>query len=59
MSIGPVAQGLLTSVIDLLVQFGLALFIFFFMISAALSLPTPSRLGWIPMHPLSDGFQSS
>lgn len=51
-SMGPVAQGLLTSVIDLLVQFGLALFIFFFMISAALSLPTPSRLGLDPNTPI-------
>jgi predicted PurR-regulated permease PerM len=51
-SMGPVAQGLLTSVIDLLVQFGLALFIFFFMISAALSLPTPSRIGLDPNTPV-------
>ena len=47
-SIGPVAQSLLASVVDLLVQFGLALAIFFFMISAALSLPAPSRLGLDP-----------
>lgn len=47
-SIGPVAQGLLASVINLLVQFGLALAIFFFMISAALALPTPSRIGLDP-----------
>ena len=51
-SIGPVAQGLLSSVIDLLVQFGLALFIFFFMISAALSLPTPARIGLDPSTPV-------
>jgi AI-2 transport protein TqsA len=50
-SIGPVAQGLLASMADLLVQFGLALVIFFFMISAALSLPTPSRLGLDPNTP--------
>jgi predicted PurR-regulated permease PerM len=37
--------------IDLVVQFGLALVIFFFMISAALSLPTPSRLGLDPDIP--------
>jgi AI-2 transport protein TqsA len=47
-SMGPVLQSLLTSVVNLLVQFGLALVIFFFMISAALSLPTPSRLGLDP-----------
>jgi AI-2 transport protein TqsA len=47
-SIGPIAQNLLTSVANLLVQFGLALVIFFFMISAALSLPTPSRIGLDP-----------
>ena len=50
-SIGPVVQGLLTSVINLLVQFGLALAIFFFMISAAMALPTPSRLGLDPDTP--------
>ena len=50
-SIGPVAQGLLASVANLLVQFGLALVIFFFMISAALSLPAPSRLGLDPNTP--------
>ncbi len=51
-SMGPIVQGLLTSVINLLVQFGIALFIFFFMISAALSLPTPSRLGLDPNTPV-------
>ena len=50
-AIGPVAQGVLTSTVDLLVQFGLALVIFFFMISAALSLPAPSRLGLDPNAP--------
>lgn len=47
-SMGPVLQSLLASLASLLVQFGLALVIFFFMISAALSLPTPSRLGLDP-----------
>ena len=51
-SIGPVLQGLLANVINLLAQFGLALVIFFFMISAALSLPTPSRLGLDPDQPI-------
>ncbi len=51
-SMGPVAQSLLASTIDLLVQFGLALAIFFFMISAALALPAPSRLGLDPNTPV-------
>jgi predicted PurR-regulated permease PerM len=50
-SIGPLAQSVLASVVNLLVQFGLALVIFFFMISAALALPTPSRLGLDPAAP--------
>jgi AI-2 transport protein TqsA len=52
-SLGPVAQGLLLSVANLLVQFGLALVIFFFMISAALALPAPARLG---LDPTTSGF---
>jgi AI-2 transport protein TqsA len=47
-SLGPVAQGLIEVVFNLLVQFGLALVIFLFMISAAMALPTPSRLGLDP-----------
>jgi len=47
-SIGPLAQGALTAILNVLVTFGLALFIFFFMISAALALPTPSRMGLDP-----------
>ncbi len=47
-SIGPIAQGALTAVMNILVTFGLALVIFFFMISAALALPTPSRMGLDP-----------
>ena len=50
-AIGPIAQGLLASIGNLLVSFGLALVIFFFMISAAISLPTPSRLGIDPDNP--------
>jgi AI-2 transport protein TqsA len=50
-SVGPVVQGILSSVANLLVQFGLALVIFFFMISAALALPAPSRLGLDPNIP--------
>jgi AI-2 transport protein TqsA len=50
-SISPIVQGVLASVLNLLVQFGLALAIFFFMISAALALPAPSRLGMDPGAP--------
>jgi predicted PurR-regulated permease PerM len=49
--LGPAIQGLLDTVIGLLVQFGLALVIFFFMISAAISIPGPSRLGLDPDMP--------
>jgi predicted PurR-regulated permease PerM len=51
-SVGPFLQSALASVANLLVEFGLALAIFFFMISAALSLPTPSRLGLDPSMPM-------
>jgi len=51
-SFGPIAQGFLASMIDVVTQFGLALVIFFFMISAALALPTPSRLGLDPSTPV-------
>jgi len=47
-STGAVAQSVLASVLDMLVQFGLALAIFFFMISAAMALPAPSRLDLDP-----------
>jgi AI-2 transport protein TqsA len=47
-SIGPIAQGAITAILNILVTFGLALVIFFFMISAALALPTPSRMGLDP-----------
>ena len=47
-SLGPIAQGFLTSILNILATFGVALFIFFFMISAALALPTPSRMGLDP-----------
>lgn len=50
-SVGPIMQGLLASVANILVQFGLALAIFFFMISAAMALPTPSRIGLDPDAP--------
>lgn len=48
LSLGPVAQSFLANVMNMLVQFGWALFIFFFMISAAMALPAPSRLGLDP-----------
>jgi AI-2 transport protein TqsA len=47
-SIGPLIESFLASILDILVTFGLALVIFFFMISAALALPTPSRMGLDP-----------
>jgi len=47
-SIGPLMQGFLESILNILVTFGLALVIFFFMISAALAMPTPSRMGLDP-----------
>jgi predicted PurR-regulated permease PerM len=50
--VGPVLQGFVTSLVNLLVQFGLALVIFFFMISAAISLPEASRLGLDPNAPV-------
>lgn len=46
--LGTVAQGVLGVTLELLVQFGLALVIFLFMISAAIALPVPSRLGLDP-----------
>ncbi len=46
--LGPVAQGVISAVVEILVQFGIALFIFFFMISAAISLPGAERLGLDP-----------
>jgi len=51
-SISPLAQNVMVGVVNLLVQFGMALVIFFFMISAALSMPTPSRLGLDPNSPM-------
>jgi AI-2 transport protein TqsA len=50
--ISEIAQGLLAGVINMVVQFGWALVIFFFMISAAISLPAPSRLGMDPNAPV-------
>jgi len=46
-----IIERVIESVVNLLVQFGWALVIFFFMISAAISLPTPSRLGLDPNAP--------
>ncbi len=50
--VGEVAKGLLSNIINMVVQFGWALVIFFFMISAAISLPAPSRLGLDPNSPV-------
>jgi len=49
---GPVAQGVVAVVLNLLVQFGFALVIFFFMISAAMALPGAVRLGLDPNAPM-------
>jgi predicted PurR-regulated permease PerM len=49
---GPLAQQVVSITVDLLVQFGLALAIFFFMISAAISLPGAARLGLDPDAPI-------
>lgn len=46
--LGAIAQSILASVVDVLATMVLALFIFVFMISAAISLPRPSRLGLDP-----------
>jgi predicted PurR-regulated permease PerM len=50
--LGTLGQAVLAVVLDLLVTFGLALVIFLFMISAAMALPTPSRLGLDPTTPI-------
>jgi AI-2 transport protein TqsA len=50
--LGPVVQGAIAITVELLVQFGMALFIFFFMISAAISLPGAARLGLDPRAPV-------
>jgi predicted PurR-regulated permease PerM len=49
--LGPIFQGLLATIMSWLTQFGLALVIFCFLLSAALSMPTPSRLGLDPNYP--------
>ena len=50
--LGPIAQGVISTTLDLLVQFGFALVIFFFMISAAMALPGAVRLGLDPNAPM-------
>jgi len=50
-TVSGLAADLLGGVVNMLVQFGLALGIFFFMIAAALALPAPSRLGLDPNAP--------
>jgi len=54
--LGPVAQGVISVTLDLLVQFGFALVIFFFMISAAMALPGAVRLGLDPNAPMIGRF---
>jgi AI-2 transport protein TqsA len=48
---GPLAMSLLAGMGSILVQFGMVLLIFFFMISAAISMPSPSRMGLNPGAP--------
>jgi len=50
--LGPIAQGVISVTLDLLVQFGFALVIFFFMISAAMALPGAVRMGLDPNTPV-------
>jgi AI-2 transport protein TqsA len=49
---GPIIQAALASVLGVVTQFGIALFIFFFMISAAMALPGAVRLGLDPQAPV-------
>ena len=48
----PVIQAVASVIFGVLVQFGLALFIFFFMISAAMALPTAVRMNLDPDSPI-------
>ncbi len=48
---GPIFDAAVSAVFNILVQFGFALVIFFFMISAAMSLPGAMRLGLDPNAP--------
>lgn len=56
--LGDIVQGVIQSVVNLLVQFGWALVIFFFMIAAAMSLPTAARLGLNPDAPALERLSS-
>ncbi|HLE13243.1 MAG TPA: AI-2E family transporter, partial [Anaerolineales bacterium] len=49
---GPIAQNVLASVAGLVTQFGISLLIFFFMLSAAITLPGAARLGLDPAAPI-------
>jgi AI-2 transport protein TqsA len=51
-SFGPLIQGILASVAGLVTEFGIALLIFFFMLSAAIALPGAARLGLDPNNPV-------
>lgn len=48
---GPIFEAAVSAVLNILVQFGIALVIFFFMISAAMALPGAMRLGLDPNMP--------
>lgn len=49
--LGRFTQELIAGVVNVLVQFGIALVIFFYMINAAISLPGPAQLGLDPTAP--------
>jgi predicted PurR-regulated permease PerM len=49
--LGRFTQELIADVVNVLVQFGIALVIFFYMINAAISLPGPAQLGLDPTAP--------
>lgn len=53
----PLVQSVLGIAANILVQFGLTLLIFFFMLSAAVSLPDAARLGIEPNSPTMGRFQ--
>ena len=50
--VSPLLQQVILNVGNLIIQFGISLLIFFFMISAAISLPAPTRLGLNPDAPI-------
>jgi AI-2 transport protein TqsA len=51
-NLGEIGMSILSGVVDVLVQMGISLFIFFFMLVTAVSLPRPRRLGLDPDSPV-------